>query len=382
MSTVAINHEILSWARDRSGLPVDKFTKKFPKFDKWETGDAQPTLNQLEQLAKMTMTPLGYFFLQEPPEDRLPIPDFRTVKDEPLRRPSPNLLETIQIMQRRQNWMRDFMIEEGEDRLPFVGSVALDSRISEVARDIRKTLLLDEHWAAKVPTWREALATLREAVENARILIVLNSVIENNTHRKLDVDEFRGFILHDEYAPLIFVNGADYEGAKMFTVAHELAHVWLGKGGIFNLDALEPADNDVERFCNKVAAEFLIPENLLRESWTDAKQAEDPFQAIARRFKVSALVAARRLLDLGFVNRNRFFEFLEQYRTDERRKKTKKPEGGDFYNTQNVRVGKRFASAVIRAAKEGRLLYREAYALTGLYGNTFDSYAKALGFKG
>lgn len=380
MATVAINPELIIWARDRAGLTDDALVKRFRRFNDWLSGDAQPTLRQLESLAGMTYTPLGYFFLPEPPDERLPIPDFRTVRDQPVLRPSPNLLEMVQRMQRRQNWMREFLIEEREDPLQFVGSVDLNAEMVELAASIREVLGIGENWAREQPSWSEALAALREAVERAGILVVMSSVVGNNNHRKLSTDEFRGFVLKDEYAPLIFVNGADFKSAQMFTMAHELAHVWLGQSGVFNLRALEPSDHEVEIFCNRVAAEFLVPQEELRGVWAEAQRTKEPYQTVARRFEVSTIVAARRLRDLGFINRERFFEFYEEYLADERRKKGKKADDGDFYNTQNVRVGKRFASAVIRAAKEGRLLYRDAYALTGLYGNTFDKYAESLGF--
>jgi len=380
MNRVAVRPELFRWARERSGLKADALAERFPKYAAWESGEALPTLRQLEELAKKTLTPLGYFFLPEPPEDKLPIPDFRTVKDEPLRRPSPNLLETVQTMQRRQGWMRDFLVEQGENPLPFVGSSTLAAEPTQAAASIREVLGRKREWASQHPTWTDALRALRAAIEEAGILLAINGVVGNNVHRGLDTKEFRGFVLVDEYAPLIFVNGADAKAAQMFTLAHELAHVWLGRGGVFNLEALQPADDDVEKFCNRVAAEFLIPARELNACWSGAAQTPEPFQTLARRFKVSPLVAARRALDLGLIDKTDFFEFYEEYQKDERRKASQRPAGGDFYATQEARLGRRFANAVIRAAKEGRLLYRDAYHLTGLYGETFDRYAKALGF--
>ena len=381
MATVAVKPELIVWARDRAGLTDDALTRRFPRFSAWLTGEVQPTLRQVEALARMTFTPLGYFFLSEPPEDHLTIPDFRTVRDQPVRRPSPNLLETVEMMQRRQSWMRDFLLEEREDPLPFVGSFNLGSDVVEVAANIRSVLGIDGGWARNQRTWTDALAALREMVEQAGIMMVVSGVVGNDTHRKLDTDEFRGFVLHDQYAPLIFTNGADFKSAQMFTMAHELAHVWIGQSGVFNLRATEASDNEVEIFCNRIAAEFLIPQSEARAAWQSAQLDRDPFQAMARTFKVSTIVAARRLRDLGFITPQRFFEFYEAYQRDERRKAQKKSDGGDFYNTQNVRVGKRFASFVIRAAREGRILYKDAYTLTGLDGKTFDRYAHSLGFR-
>jgi len=165
----------------------------------------------------------------------------------------------------------------------------------------------------------------------------------------------------------------------MFTLAHELAHVWLGKSGLSGDGAVLPVDNKVETFCNKAAAEFLIPASSFGEVWAEVRAAEEPFEAIAHRYKVSPIVAARRALDLQFINRNAFFEFYEDQQRRERKARSRKS-GGDFYRNQNSRVGEFFGREVVRAAKEGRLLYRDAYALTGLYGRTFDKYAEHLGF--
>jgi Zn-dependent peptidase ImmA (M78 family) len=331
MTRVAINPEILHWACDRSGVPVDALIHLFPKFEQWESGEAKPTLRQLEALAKKTLTPLGYFFLDQPPEDRLPIPDFRTVDDLSLHTPSPNLLDTVQMMQRRQAWMRDFLIEQGQPRLAFVGAAEPTEDPVLVADEIRRVLGTGEDWAAQQRTWTDALRALRLAVEEAGILVVINGIVANNTHRKLDPGEFRGFVLADEYAPLVFVNGADGKAAQMFTLAHELAHVWFDKSAAFDLRELQPADDRIERACNRVAAEFLVPESELRLLWKNAQREPDPFQVIARNFKVSTLVAARRAMDLALISRDAFFDFYSAYIEDERRLAARKCTGGDFY---------------------------------------------------
>ena len=380
MSRAAIRPELLRWAQERSGVSRDALLKRFPRYSQWESGEAHPTLKQLETLARKTTTPFGYFFLAKPPEDRLPVPDFRTVADTGIRRPSPNLLETIHAMQRRQSWMRDFLVEEGADPFPFVGSAKVEDDFRVIAKDIRTTLGIDSDWARHQKTWSTALRSLRLAIENSGILIILNGIVGNNTSRKLDVNEFRGFVLCDAYAPLIFVNSADAKGAQMFTVAHELAHVWLGKEGVFDLQGLQPADDAVEQHCNQIAAEFLVPEDELRAFWNNAEEYDDAFQAVARRFKVSAIVGARRALDLGMIERPTFLAFYRDSIAHDRRRKSS-GDGGDFYANQGVRLGERFASAVVRAVKEGRLAYTEAYRLTGIRGRTFDRYAESLGFE-
>jgi Zn-dependent peptidase ImmA (M78 family) len=185
--------------------------------------------------------------------------------------------------------------------------------------------------------------------------------------------------LSDEYAPLIFINGSDFKAAQMFTVAHELAYLWLGRGGVVSFEDMQPANNEVELFCNGVAAEFLVPGAELRAVWRDAEEADEPCQFLARHFKVSPIVAAKRALNLQLMSRQEFFDFYREYQEDEGHQRRTNG-GGNFYATQETRIGERFASAVIRAVKEGRLLYRDAYRLTGLHGKTFDRYADYLGF--
>ncbi len=367
--------ELLEWAAHRSGKIIE-LERRFPRLPHWIDGSVQPTVRQLESFAKAADVPFGYLLLPTPPEERLAIPYFRTVDDQPTRSVNPDLIDTIHQMQRRQEWLREYLIDQEADPLHFVRSATIGDDPLTIARRIRATLDLEDMWASRYANWTTALRALQEHIETAGIFVVINGVVGNNTHRVLDPSEFRGFVLVDEYAPLIFVNGADAKAAQMFTLAHELAHVWLGKSAAFDLRELQPADNAVERFCNLVAAEFLVPEQQLRQHWPTLAQATEPIPAVARHFKVSRIVAARRLLDMALINKTTFLDFYRTAQAIDRGKKDKN-DGGDFYNNQNMRVGKRFGELIVRATREGDLLYSEAYRLTGLYGETFRRYAQS-----
>lgn len=378
MPTVSVKPELIRWAIKRSGLPTEVLKKRFPKLEAWQTGDKQPTLRQLEQFARTTMTPLGTLFLEDPPHEELPVPDFRTQNDKPLKRFSPNLIDTMRTMKQRQGWMREWLLEEGAEELDFVGSLSVTRNIKSAAQRIRQHLDLDPDWAEPLPSWEGALQTLRKTVERSGILVFSNSVVGLNNRRLLDPDEFRGFVLCDPYAPVIFLNDADTKSARIFTIAHEVVHVWLGQDGVFNLENLLPAKEDTERFCNRVAAEFLIPEYKLRQRWDEAADTRRPFHTIAGWFKVSPVVAARRALDLRLIAKPEFFRFYEQDRAEWQKLKEetrKKKSGGNFYATQGVRLGRRFSAAVVRAAREGRILYQDAFRLTGMKGKTFHTFA-------
>jgi Zn-dependent peptidase ImmA (M78 family) len=257
-------------------------------------------------------------------------------------------------MQRRQDWLREERIESEAEALDFVGNAHLNEEPMAVGHEMRRIVGLSDGWASQVPSWQQAVSELRRRIENLGIMAVINGVVANNTHRKLDVEEFRGFALTDRHAPLIFVNGADAKSAQMFTLAHELAHVWLGPEGegISGFEGLLPGDSRIERFCDQAAAEFLVPARELREHWRAVRTALDPFDRIARQFKVSPIVE---------------------------RQRTSAASGGDFYNNQNTRIGATFATSVIRAAIGGRLSFKEAYDLTGLRGGAFQEYARRLG---
>jgi len=369
---------MLRWACERSGRDMADLAASVPQLPTWVRGERQPTLKQLEKLAMATRTPFGYLFLAAPPEERLPVPDFRTVWGASQASPSPDLLDTLYTMQRRQEWLRECLIESDVEPLLFAGSARLTDGPASVGREMRRALGLDDGWAAGVSTWQDAVRELRRAIEHVGVMAVINGVVGNNTSRKLSVEEFRGFALTDPYAPLIFVNGADAKSAQMFTLAHELAHIWLGTEGVSGFASLFPGGSEVEDWCNAAAAELLVPSEELTPRWQEVKRGPRPFETLARAFKVSPVVAARRALDLDLVDRDAFRDFYKRYVKRDLATGASST-GGDFYNNQNTRVGELFASHVLRAAMEGRIGFKEAYDLTGLRGGTFQRYARRLG---
>jgi len=193
-------------------------------------------------------------------------------------------------------------------------------------------------------------------------------VVENNTSRPIAVDECRGFVLVDEVAPFMFVNNADGKAAQMFTIVHELAHIWTGQSAGFDFRTLQPADDPNERLCDQVAAEFLVPETAFTEIWNEYRNTKQ----VSRHFKVSEIVIARRALDMGFISKADFFAFYNEYHNREFAKK--QSPGGDFYATARKRLSVTFATHVHQAVKTGQLLYRDAYKLTSMKGDTFNTF--------
>ena len=378
MTRVPISPEMLCWACERAGYDMEHVAARIPQLPAWIRRERHPTLKQLEKLAKLTHTPLGYLFLSEPPNERLPVPDYRPVARTARNRPSPDLLDTLYTMQHRQGWLQETLVENDAEPLAFVASARLADDPEAVGREMRRVLGLDGGWTAGVQTWQDAVSELRRMIEQIGVMAVINSVVGNNTHRRLNVEEFRGFALTHPYAPLVFVNGADAKSAQMFTLAHELAHIWLGTEGISGFESLLPGGTEVEDWCNQAAAELLAPARELRERWWRVRRTKRPFEALARTFQVSPVVAARRALDLNLVDQSTFLNFYNDY-VNREHKGGKTTGGGDFYNNQNTRVGELFANQVLRAAMEDRIGFKEAYDLTGLRGGTFQEYARRLG---
>ncbi len=379
MNRIAVSPEVLRWARERAGFSLSDLRSKFPKLKEWEAETSRPTMKQLEDFAKKTRVPFGFLFLPKPPEMSLPFTDFRTVENQRPQGISPELMDTVNLMLRRQAWLREERIETGVGPLECIGTAKLSDDPAVTGRKMRRVFGLKDGRTKQIPNWTAAISELRNAIEELGIMVVINGVVGNNNRRKLDVNEFRGFALSDPYAPMIFVNGADAKSAQMFTFAHELAHLWLGDAGegLSGFQGLQPPDDhDVERFCDQAATEFLVPADQLRDAWQTTSDIDTAFRNLARHFKVSPIVIGRRAMDLHLVEREKFFDFYRSYTQNEGRQTG--AGGGDFYNNQNTKVGRLFASQIIRAAKEGRIGFKEAYDLTGLSGNAFQKYARKL----
>jgi len=379
MNRIAVRPALLRWARERTGRTETSLARKFPKLALWERGESRPTFRQLEQFAQATFVPFGYFFLMEPPVERLPIPDLRTPGNARIARPSPDLLDTLFLCQRRQTWYRDWARGSGEDARPFVGSARANSPVEETAALMRRALGFDLDARAECPTWTDALRQFIGEAEELGVLVMVSGVVGSNNHRKLVPEEFRGFALADDLAPLVFINGADTKAGQMFTLAHELAHLWLGESALTDATPACLAPHVTERWCDAVAAEFLVPLAALRDLLRPG-DVLGQVSALARRFKVSTLVVLRRLHDAARLTRE---EFHDAYETELRVLRARpRSEGGDFYLTQAARLSRRFTRALVLSTLEGQTLYRDAFRMLGIAReSTFRELSASVGYR-
>lgn len=385
MTRVAVRPELLMWARERAGIhEASDLQGRFPKIREWETGEVQPTLKQLETFAQAVQVPFGYLFLPEPPEEALPIPDFRTHDGRGVRRASPDLLDMLYACQERQSWYRDFALTVRMPEAGFVGSAGLANRPQDVAARMAEVLRFDVAARAACRTWEEALRLFIGQADAAGVLVMVSGVVLSNNRRTLDPEEFRGFALADRRAPLVFINGADTKSGQMFTLAHELAHLWLGSSAVSNASAA-PLNGyrREEVWCNAVAAELLVPLEALRPAVQPDEPLDMAMQRLARQFKVSTLVILRRLLDAGAIDRSAFDRAWTEERVRLRELARIGSGGGDFYRTTLSRVSRRFARALVESTLEGQTLYRDAFRMLGVKRTeTFNNIGREVGVMG
>ena len=381
---VEVRPRVLAWARARSGIDDEVWEQRFPRYDAWLAGDAAPTLKQLEDFARKTHTPVGFLFLEEPPVETVPIPDFRTISDRPLAAGgevvSADLLDVIYACERRQEWYRDNQLLEGEPPLPFVGVATTADAVDDIAGQMRQVLDWTAQSRAECRTSDAALTWLREHAEATGVLVMISGIVGSNTHRTLDPQEFRGFALVDRYAAVVFVNGADSKAAQVFTLAHELAHLWLGETALSDLDPQSIRSNAIERWCNQVAAEFLVPIAEFRDRFDARGDLRVQLRPLAEHFRVSSQVILGRIREAGALTWDEYLTELDVERQWVAAFLADRGGGGNYYNTRPVQVSRRFASALIASAKEGRTPYTTAFRLLDVKKeSTFDGLAERVG---
>lgn len=368
-----VNPKLLRWARERAGLTLDGLSDRLhlstDQVTSWEIGKARPTVGQAVKLATVTQVPFGYLYLNDPPAEKLPIPDLRTVGSARVE-VSNNLRDVVREITQKAFWYSEYLEDIGaKEKLPFVGKYDVHASVVEVAKDIE--IVVPRPTEAK--TSDEFLRLLTARAETVGILVMRSGIVGNNTHRPLSVSEFRGFAVADRYAPTIFVNGADAPAARVFTLAHEIAHLWIGSSGISNASISETRKS--ETFCNAVAGEYLVPEADFREYWRIGVPDSYNIQRVTTKFHVSRVVAARRAYDLKLMS---VADYQTIYAGALNEYEEKEGGGGDFYRTARVRNGDNMSRAVVQQAKAGRLLLRDAGRLLGVQPSKLDTFIKAL----
>ena len=378
---VIVKPIIIQWAIQSAGKDVRGLSDKFDKIDKWTSEESELTVSELNKLSKELRIPFGYFFLGEPPDEDIQLLKYRTVDNEDQAKPSRELIDTIKYMEKRQSFMRDALIEDGFLPHEFVGSATIENNTEALASKITQELKLKINWNKNNPN---TFNVLREEISNLGILVMQNGVVGNNNHRILNVAEFRAFVLIDQYVPLIFLNARDSTNAKVFSLCHELVHVWLGVDELYNDNFTSNQivnNSQLEKFCNEVAAEMLLPLSSIQSTLEPQLDIYTNIKHISKVFNVSELVVCIRLKEKKIIDNKVFNEVYANLLIEMRenllgKQLQEKKSGGDYYATNGSRLDARFATTVSRKAREGRILYTEAYELIGAKGKTYDNLIK------
>lgn len=374
MNKALITPKILSWARQRANLSESDLARKISlsnvsKIKAWETGEDRPTLVQAQNMAKVLSIPFGYLFLDTIPERDPKIPDLRTVGSFS-RQPSLELIDVYKDTLLKQAWLREHRLEEGAEPLSFVGAFCPTDTPEEVALSISETLRIPEH-RKHAKTGEAFFTELIETVESCGITVLRSSTVGSNTHRSLHLEEFRGFAISDEFAPFVFINTRDAKSAQLFTLVHELAHIWLSETGISLSDIQSENQNvsDSEVFCNRVAAEALAPTAEVLGLFDPGESLSVICEKLSVHFRVSRIVMARRLYDLEKIKYPEYRMYIEEQMKlfhSREIQQTSSTGGPNYITMVSLRNSPSFTRTVVLSTIYGDTLYRDAAALLGV----------------
>ena len=383
MPTVNVNIQpaIISWALNQTS--EEKLgTKLVENIKQWLDGTKSPTFNQIEDFSKKSHIPLGYFFLQTPPVEQISLLEYRTLDSIELTNPSRNLIDTIHEMEAVQEWMVNYRKEWNYDTISVVGSLKGITDISVIADTIRKDLGLNVEWYKECGNPSEAFNKVRGLLEECGIVVMMNGIVGKNTHRALDVNEFRAFAMVDEWAPLIFINGADSAGGRLFSLFHEVVHLWIGENDLYNdrrysANGIKP----IEVTCNAVAGELMVPRAAFLEKWNNNTNDDthEKIKELARMFRCSGSVIARRALDNKKIDQNVYNKVIADAIEAYIQAKQEKSSGGDYYRVARSKLDGVFVRALCESVNSGRTSFTEAYRLTNTTSKTFSEVASGLG---
>lgn len=383
MPTVNVNVQpaIISWALSQTSEDMLD-TKLVENIKHWLDGTKSPTFNQIEDFSKKSHIPLGYFFLKTPPVEQISLLEYRTLDSAELANPSRNLMDTIYEMEAVQEWMVNYRKEGNYDTVSAIGSLKGITDINVSADTIRNDLGLTVEWYKECMNPSDAFNKVRGLLEKYGIVVMMNGIVGKNTHRVLDVNEFRAFAIVNEWAPLIFINGADSAGGRLFSLFHEIAHLWIGENDLYNDRRYSASEiKPVEVTCNAIAGELMVPKAVFLERWNDNTNDDtlEKIKGLARVFRCSGSVIARRALDNKKINQDVYNKVVADAIEAYIQAKQKKSSGGNYYRVARSRLDGAFVRALCESVNSGRTSFTEAYRLTNTTSKTFSEVASGLG---
>ena len=367
-----ISPETLLWATERSGLSIDSLYDIYPKAVDWIKEESEPTVKQLESFAKKIHVPFGFLFLNRPPAEELPITFYRS-NGEVVNNPPLIIKDLVNQIKFKQEWLSDYLAESNYDELNFIGSLKNFEKIktNDAADTIRKALNLSRTWYKEI---RKSIVFRFwiDKLEANRIFVISTGFVGNN-RRSVEVEVCKGFTLVDNFCPFIYINTNNLGGGRIFTLIHELIHIFVGNSIGIGYEPIHPSSQPLEKFCDSVAAEILVPSSFFENDWKGSEGTfREKISKLANQYHVSKLVIAKKALDSNFIEQSDFWSFYNHYTSVP----FKKSSGGDYWNSKPYEVSRKFYSFVDSALKQGKILPSNAYKLTNMKANTYENFKK------
>jgi Zn-dependent peptidase ImmA (M78 family) len=370
---IEIPPEKIIWAAERGGFSIEKLFDFYPRAKNWIEQTERPTFKQLEDFAKKVHVPFGFLFLKDNPDETVPVTFYRSngliIDNPPI-----EIKDLVSTLKKKQNWLRDYLIENNYESLSFIGLLKEfnDWSVDTASKRIRSELKIDEEWFKKTNK-SQVFRFWIDLIESNRIFVSSTGFVKHNK-RPVPVDICKGFTLIDEYCPFIYINTNNLGGGRIFTLIHELVHILVGNSIGIGYEPIHPSSVPLEKFCDAVAAELLVPNNQFIKLWKENKTSlTSKIRILSNKFLVSQLVILKKAFDNNFIQANQFWDFYNSY-VNSFSSSTKDNVTGNYWNTKPYEVSRKFFNHVDRALKRGAILPTEAYRLTNMKGNTYENF--------
>ncbi|NLJ70231.1 MAG: ImmA/IrrE family metallo-endopeptidase [Clostridiaceae bacterium] len=371
MTRVKVKPEIYFWMISESQIAPQDIEIKFDKLDQWISGELDPTFKQLQSFTNYLKIPFGYAFLEEPPQEDIIESEFRTLKNV-MPVISKNLKDVISDMSYKQGWLSEHRQKNGWE--PLFENILLetDSKdIIKIAQQIKDDLNLSKDWFENNKNPKEAYNYLRQVLETKGFIVMQSGVVGNYKRRVLNISEFRGFALYDDFAPLIFVNSKDSDKGKIFTLIHEAVHLFYKNDDVIVEDSV--LKNANETTINRITAEILMPKEIILEQWEyagDLNSQVNNINKISNRIFVSSISLSIRLLQLGLINNEVVNEIQSQ--TSLNLQKKSKQNKGNFWHDYFAKYSQSFIQEVIAATEGGTITHSDAFQLLDVKAKNYE----------
>lgn len=396
----SINPEILIWARETAGLSLEEAAHKVgikdargqtgaERLAAIEAGEEEPSRRVLRDMAKKYRRPLVVFYLQAPPERGDRGEDFRRIPGAPPTTYDPTVDALIRDIRGRQSLVRSLLEDQDSKPLQFIGSANMENGTAALEASITKILSFQIDEFRNQRSMGDAFNYLRSCIEGEGIFVLLVGDLGSH-HTDIPPELFRGYVIADQLAPLMVINDNDAYPAWSFTALHETVHLWLGSTGISGTPS---TDIQIERFCNDVAGEILLPRDDLQElSYIGTCPYEELVTQISifgEERNISRSMVAYKLYRSEIISKakwhkvkDQFYEEWQKSRDRSPRKKGKSKDGPSYYVVRRHRLGPALLRLVSRALSEGIITYTKAGKVLGVKPRNVAPLLRDLSYQG